>query len=497
MKHLKTIIYSITLVSAFLISSGINLSAQQYNTMYHLDLIPQSNQINPAFQGDCGFYLGMPGAAPHMQFSSGLTFGDFFYNHQNTNPRFDSTVLFLYNRDYQDMFLNRMDEMENLFETEFALNYLSLGFQVNKFFFSLDHNIKMDGVFNISSDLPRFILRGNANENWDPISYDFSNTDVQMRAYHELGIGVSYQYDEKWTFGIRPKIYHGLANISMYDQNIRLNSTDSTTGIVSDFGISTSVPTAYIDESDTTLSFDDDVSSSDIINTILGNSGLGIDLGATYQYDDKITLSASIIDLGYIKWDNRSFEVNYSTDYTYEGTDITGMIEGDDTTDVTFMDELSDSLETALDQNPQSSPFRTNMYGKLYLGASYQLYPWLKFGVLSRTQVKNSSLRQQLTLSTNLKAWKLASFALSYTMMNNTYNNLGIGFSLKPGPLNFYLVADKAFYGLDKIESGDDAPLDFPVSSVPHSLKNISFRFGFNLMFGCKEPNQPEEPILE
>jgi len=32
------------------------------------------------------------------------------------------------------------------------------------------------------------------------------------------------------------------------------------------------------------------------------NNGVGIDLGAIYKYDEKITLYASIIDLGFIHW---------------------------------------------------------------------------------------------------------------------------------------------------------------------------------------------------
>jgi hypothetical protein len=114
---------------------------------------------------------------------------------------------------------------------------------------------------------------------------------------------------------------------------------------------------------------------------------------------------------------------------------------------------------------------------KLYVGGSYQIIDQIGIGILSRTEYYKKRLREQLTLSANFSPLKFLSFSLSYTIMNNTYNNFGFGFSSRLGPFNLYMISD-------------NIPLAYAVEQssqmiIPYRAKVLNLRIGLNLAFGC------------
>ena len=53
-----------------------------------------------------------------------------------------------------------------------------------------------------------------------------------------------------------------------------------------------------------------------------GNVGLGLDFGLIYKYSDKITLSASLLDLALVRWKTDLNNVRGEGDFEYAGTDL-------------------------------------------------------------------------------------------------------------------------------------------------------------------------------
>src|SRR6185312_2047695 len=73
--------------------------------------------------------------------------------------------------------------------------------------------------------------------------------------------------------------------------------------------------------------FDDGFS----LSNYSGNTGFGFDLGATFKPFDKLTLAASLVDIGAIKWTNNTYQYTLDkskANYTFEGVDISKLIEG-------------------------------------------------------------------------------------------------------------------------------------------------------------------------
>ena len=218
---------------------------------------------------------------------------------------------------------------------------------------------------------------------------------------------------------------------------------------------------------------------------------MGLDLGAEYMLMDNLQLSASLIDLGFIKWGRESYTFTASNDFTFDGFDISEVLEGDKEFDE-IVDEFGDSLLTTFDFIESEDGYTTGLPTKLYLSASYRPLDFLSVGALSRTTI-GMGVRESLTLSATLFAGNVLSTSLSYTMTNRSFNNFGFGFGVRGGPVQFYAVVDQI--PASWVEFVDDGGNDRVV--VPRRLDYINMRFGFNLLFGSYQTKKrADTPML-
>ena len=86
-------------------------------------------------------------------------------------------------------------------------------------------------------------------------------------------------------------------------------------------------------------------------------------------------------------------------------------------------------------------------------------------------------LREQLTISANFYPIKEIAGSLSWSIMNRTFNNFGIGLSFNPGPFNLYIISDNIPLTF-AVEQSSGAP-------IPYKARTANIRFGINFVFGC------------
>src|SRR5512145_896765 len=91
------------------------LNAQQSNSLYFMDGIPQSNQLNPAVQPKCNFYFGFPGLSSFEinGGNSAISFSDIL----TKMPGNDSLVWPLYSQDTKTKFLSNFSDV-NYFSSD-------------------------------------------------------------------------------------------------------------------------------------------------------------------------------------------------------------------------------------------------------------------------------------------------------------------------------------------------------------------------------------------
>jgi hypothetical protein len=204
------------------------------------------------------------------------------------------------------------------------------------------------------------------------------------------------------------------------------------------------------------------------------NFGLGIDLGIDYRPTERWLLSASVLDIGYIRWTDEVHKVSYITDYDFTSQEIEPFEFTDDFTfndwiDSTFS-EIGDSLAGALEFTP-GGMYSRRLNTKLFVGASWYATPNINFGLLSRTDFLKENVVEQLTASANFKAGRFLNFTLSYSYINSYFKNFGAGISFNAGPLNLYVISDNTLNAL----------------LWPQEVQSANLWFGMNLVFGYKQ----------
>ncbi|OFX24689.1 MAG: hypothetical protein A2033_07550 [Bacteroidetes bacterium GWA2_31_9] len=462
----------IFLITTLLLSGA--LFSQQSNTMYFMQKNPQQHLLNPAFQDNCKFTLGgLPiNATPVL----GQVFLPFYFNFNITN--FDyNTVIHKGEGIYSDSLVvdipNLINNLSknNYISFETHINILSAGYKFKKFYFTLGITEKMDFKFNFSRDLIQLPWYGNGHA--ANIGRDMEMT-IGLNAVHyrELALGTSWQKTEKLTFGAKVKLLFGMMNIKTYGKGNQLNTDDVFFGFNArtDTKISGSIPGVNFHYNDTTGKVDsvttEDFDSKYFLN--FKNPGVALDLGAIYKFNDKITFSASLIDLGFIRWRDHTFNATDNGEFYYRGMDITPTLNPNDSTDVAQV--LLDSLDNTFKITGSNKRYSSYLTPKLYLAGNYTLSEKLDVGGLFRMEYYPKLVHTSLTLSANYMPIRWFTLTGSYSFQNDKYYDVGLGFALKFGPYRMFLVNDN-------------------VTGMiwPQKTRNLNWRTGLYIGIGCNK----------
>lgn len=423
-----------------------SLFAQQDFNMYNLQGIPQSNYSNPSNRIDGKFYIGLPAMSSiYLNYSnSGFKYSDAI------KPQGDSLLL-----DFNQL-LNRLED-ENYLALSTKIDLLSFGFAISP---KTQLNFNITEVLNFRFDYPKdfmkLIYEGNAGFGSDKA--DMEGIGIGLDHYREYGIGVSHQVNEKLRLGLRAKYLYGMENIYSEKTDISLFTDPNTFELKAKADIN--IRTAGIENVD-------DDESEDTYATGRDNHGFGIDLGANYQLNDKWSFNASLLDLGFIRWNSytKSYK-NNGGEYSYSGVEVDAFGEEDENGETSF-DRVLDSLEDAFGLKESEGAYTSPLISRLYLGANYHISEKDFAGVLIQNEFFNKRIKPSFTLSYNRKLTKWITAATSVTAIHRSFNNVGLGLVFDPGPVQFYLVSDNVL-GMFK----------------PQDAQYLQVRFGINLIFG-------------
>lgn len=461
---------TILFVLIFLVS---NLSAQQNLTLYNMHSIPQSMSENPSVIPYTRVNIGFP-VFSSTQFNYGNT--GFKLNYLITKTKTDST-----NIDFNNV-LNHLHK-NNYILTSFQTDLFSFGFKNKQNYFSLNMAQKMN--FNIR--YPKAMFNLFVKGNGDPELLGKTQTiDFGLEAsnYTEYALGyVREVKEDKLSVGGKFKFLKGQENFTTKKSDLQLLTDVNTFDLTfkSNILINTSGVT--------------DLKDIDPLALLLKskNTGLGFDLGANYKYSKKISLNASLIDLGYINWKENTKTIkskNPDGSFTFEGLDLTEFVYGSPSVD-SMVKNIGDTLLSrfALD-TAQSEKYRTSLPTKVYIGGNYFFSERNFASALLYSQFYDKKFHPGMAVAYNAayKNWLYGSLSCAYY---NRSLNLGLGTSAKAGPFNFYVVSDNAITTLilnkyilpEPISAGKKSIKSVP---FPGSSKNFGVRFGVNLTFGAK-----------
>lgn len=479
MVKMKLIIIALTLLGISEIVSG-----QQNNSLYFFDRVPQSSQLNPALQPACTFYMGFPFISS-IEINAGnnaLNMTDFFVK----DAKSGKTVNPLYSSEITHMTLDKLPK-NNIVSTSAQLDIISFGFKIKESYLSFLISDKFYASANIPKDLLSFAYEGIGVGQ----TYTFDNLGLNATYYREYSIGYSQKISDKLYFGVRGKMLFGKANLSLKEASFTINEPEwKYITLSSSLQVNASVPYMEVHTDATgrpdSLKFNDPGNFSNYLNDIIllkKNRGYAIDLGFQYSITDKMAVSASILDLGYINWKANVHNISGGGDYNFEGIDMT------DSSDIGKA--LLDTLKEVYDITASNDIYGTMLSPKMYIGVSYTPNKYIKFSLLSRSEIVYKTLRQQFTGSVTLYPIQFLGATVSYTVADKVYDNLGIGLVFRAGPLQYYLMSERVPICR--------SPVKGESYFVPTYMKNVNLRLGVNLVFGVNQKRKllKDQPFLE
>ena len=479
-------------VLVFVILNLQPATGQENNSLYFMDGIPQSNQLNPATQPKCNFFLGIPGIS-----SLELNAGESMVGVSDVltyYPPLGKWVNPAFNAETQQAFLDKLGPSNYVF-SDVRNDLLSLGFRIRGTYLSFFTSEKVDVKGFIPKDMFKLMFYGNSNANWESQSFDFSPLSLNATWYREYGFGVSQEISNRFYFGIKAKFLFGKANIHTESSNTGFFDTDSAVWKTrAQVNVYSSIPNLNVytssDNNVDSLTFTELKDASDIANLLLikKNRGFALDMGMVFKPVKMVSISASILDLGYIRWANNIHNLSANGSYDFKGVNFD--FANSDSSDVGGA--LLDTLKSKYTTGNANDPYTTFLTAKLYAGVHVQLLKGIGVGFLTRSQIVDKKWESQYTFSLNLNAGNTLNTTFSYTIANHEYDILGFGLAMKlwPLPLQWHIMCETIpmYYS----GSYDGVP-------IPSYLKRVNFRTGLNITIGYKRNKKifKDKPLVE
>jgi hypothetical protein len=463
MQHKYTLLYSeyvttrkcilslfFALCSLFCIT--ISTNAQQSSTLFFMHTIPQSNLTNPAVQIPCKVFVGVPLLSSiHANYSNTFfSYNDLIYNTA------DDSLDFNYNH-----FLSKPNTRQNI-AVEMHVSLINFGFLYNEYYFNFNISDKIETGVTYPTNLFGLVLNGNTPQVGQ--TYDLSHAALNAIYYREWAFGVSKIIDEQLTLGVKAKLLFGKANLRTVKSDFTLHTApatdayDWTINYNVQANMSPFVATYDVNGNVSNIALADKSPAAFLLNR--KNKGIAFDFGAIYNYDEKITLSGSLLDLGLIRWKDSPLKLNSNGTINFNGIDA----------NLNNLNQLVDSVENSVNSGASEKPYFSFLSPKMYLGATYSLRPSINAGLLTRQEIRYGKWQPSVTASLNTWYTKYLTGSVSWSWINNSFANFGLGVGARTPNFGLYIISDNV-YGMFKYKSA--------------RLENI--RFGLNLLFGCSE----------
>lgn len=442
-------------------------TAQNLNSGYFTDGYLYRHTLNPAFGNDQS-YVAMPALGNlNVGMNSNLRVDDILFN---VNGR---TALFLNPQVSTSEFLDGIHDKNKITEN-LRLQILGTGFKAFGGYNTFEINARQDLGLNIPGSLFRLAKEGIENK-----TYDISNFNAHAGGYAEIALGHSRQINDQLRVGAKLKVLLGIANIDANFKKAQLTLGENEWIGITDAEIQASIKSMKYEIEETERGPEGEetthkyVSGLDIDSWGINGFGLAFDLGAEYKLNKNWAFSASLLNLGYIGWNNNyvastNGERQINTDKYIFNVDEDASNSFENEAD-RLMEGLSALYE--LQDNGDMGSRSKALAATMNLGVQYtpDFYDKLSFGLLNSTRMAGKYSWTEFRLSANVAPTNI--FSASANMALGTY---GTSFGWL---LNFHPSGFNLFVGMDHT-LGKLAKQGVPLSGRANVNIGINFPFG-------------------
>ncbi len=440
--------------------------AQNKQLLYDFNEIPQALLLNPGTKAEYQWYAGVPllSGISLQGRASGISVNDLFAN--------DGLDINDKVRDRAIGGLKARDE----FGTTVQAELLSGGFRGREHpenFYSFGIYTLADAITYWPADLAELVWEGNAGQQGR--RYRLAHLKTRGDMLNVFHFGINKQLDNRWTVGARAKLYSGMVSFkSSTNSGYFLTEPGTNNLLRSILDANMKLRTSGFEAIRRILDDNTADRAAEIRREMVsrgffgGDLGLGVDLGFTHNLSNRLVLTASLLDLGFLV---------YSTDvrtFTLQGR---GEIEGVEAIfpealsnpDREFWQQLVDELEGLVPFEENDRTYLSFRPTQLYASVRYNFgqknvggatadcdcdyrngksgpapLPDYRSSVGGQLHLVNRPRGPQAALTAfyQRRFWNALALKATYTADKFSLANLGLGMSLQAGPVEFYLLAD-------------------------------------------------------
>lgn len=459
------------MMTAAMTLCGTAVTAQTMNSAYFTGDYKYRHDLNPAYGNEQNYIswpaLGNLNVSTHGNFG----YGDVVMN----NPMFGKgsdkkMTTFLNPYISSSDALSGFSKGNNRISGNVDITILSAGFKA----FGGYNTIELGARTSFGMSLPYELFE--FAKNTGNKSYDIGDVTANATAFAQLAFGHSHQIGDKLRIGAKVKFLFGGARADLKMENLKADLTaddkwtvtGKATANVSMKGFTyLESEEEYNDPQRGTYRKVDDI---DIDGAGLGGFGMAFDLGGIYKINRDWTVSAAVVDLGFINWSNNMQATNRSQSFIFNGFHDTA-VKSDHTNSLDnqadkYGDQIADfaNLSDEGDQGSRSTGFGATVN----VGCEYTLpvYRKLTFGLLSSTRINGDHTWTEGRLSANVAPLKWLDGGINVAV--NSYTaSMGWVLNIHPKGQNFFI-------GMDHL-LGKTSKEFIPLSS------NASVCVGFNV----------------
>ena len=485
-----------TLFVGLLLTASV-ANAQQVNTLYFLENAPMRHTINPAFQPVSRFYLTFPviGYTSLWAGTNNWTMADFLFK----GP--DGQTITPLHPDAPDNWLNKRPK-EFILDTDVYLNLLGFGFAIKDYgYFHLNVSEHLMVDAGLSSSL--FQINDLSSGNVGPYSIG-----INALAYTNFAVGYSHKINDQWTVGGKLKVLVGQAKLSAKLQDLYLRTSLDTLQLSALADIYAAAPLHWeqlptdinnIENLNIDALLGTNQSTKEMISNFIKPSGMGVafDLGVTYKPIKNLQITASVTDLGFIRW-KRHARAQLAIDTTFTGVDFEfsdyGSLDGfnSDSLIADATNSLSGYLDAVEQVQIETPPYTNTEMITANLNVGIDANFWknrVGVGIYSRTRFYNNRITEEVTLGAALRPCNWFNLAASYSFINGHWSNIGAALSFAPyDGLMLTLATDyiPTTYAKAASEGGKKMAL-------PYKTPGVNVSFGIAIVAGTNPKDKDKD----
>ncbi len=435
---------------------------QNREILYDFTDIPQSLLVNPGARAGYQWYAGVPllSGIGFQTGSSGISAGDIFgADGVDINEKIREKAV--YGMNPRDEFFGHV-QIE-LFSGGFRGRYRP------RDFYSFGVYAETDGIGYWFGDLAILAWDGNVGQLGK--RFDLSHLKTRGEMVSVFHFGVNRQMSSKLILGARGKLYSGIFNFRTTRNRGYFQTVEGEDNLLANIlDADMQLRTSGLEGIREALSGDTENQTRALAEHLLsrglfgGDLGLGVDLGFTYHLSERMLVTGSLLDLGFMVHysDLRNFSLQGAA--VSEGVQIIQPGALDDP-DREFWEDLVDDIESLIpfeEDNSAYVSFRpTRLYGSFrynfgkqmeprgncdcdprisqrYLAQRYQQGTGLQLFMINRPR----GPRAALTAFYQRRFGEAMALKVTYTVDRFTATNVGLGMNLQLGPLQGYFMID-------------------------------------------------------